>query len=33
MKKHAIDLAYALTLPPEKAVAYFRRKGRRVSFD
>ncbi len=33
MKKDAIDLAYALTLPPEKAVAYFRRKGRRVSFD
>lgn len=33
MKKDAIDLAYALTLPPEKAVAWFRRKGRRVSFD
>lgn len=33
MKKDAIDLTYALTLPPEKAVAYFRRKGRRVSFD
>lgn len=31
--KTPIDLAYALTLPPEKAVAYFRRKGRRVSFD
>lgn len=33
MKKDAIDLAYALILPPEKAVAWFRRKGRRVSFD
>ena len=33
MKKDAIDLASALTLPPEKAVAWFRRKGRRVSFD
>lgn len=28
-----IDLAYVLGLPPEKAVAYFRRKGRRVSGD
>jgi len=25
VKKDAIDLTYALTLPPEKAVAYFRR--------
>jgi len=33
VKKKPIDLAYVLTLPPEKAVAYFRRKGRRVSFD
>ena len=33
MKTDAVDLAYALTLPPEKAVAYYRRKGRRVSFD
>ena len=31
--KTPVDLAYALTLPPEKAVAWFRRKGRRVSFD
>lgn len=31
--KTPIDLAYVLTLPPEKAVAWFRRKGRRVSFD
>ena len=31
--KTPVDLAYALTLPPEKAVAYYRRKGRRVSFD
>lgn len=28
-----IDLGYAFNLPPEKAVAYFRSKGRRVSFD
>ena len=28
-----IDLSYAITLPPEKAIAYFRRKGRRISFD
>lgn len=33
MKKKPIDLAYVLTLPPEKAVTYFRHKGRRVSFD
>lgn len=31
--KTPVDLTYALTLPPEKAVAYYRRKGRRVSFD
>ena len=30
MTQQKIDLAYALTLPPEKAVAYFRSKGRRV---
>lgn len=33
MTQRKIDLAYALTLPPEKAVAYFRSKGRRVSLD
>lgn len=33
MTQQKIDLAYALTLPPEKAVAYFRSKGRRVSLD
>ena len=33
MPDNNIDLGYAFNLPPEKAVAYFRRKGRRVSFD
>ena len=33
MPDNSIDLGYAFNLPPEKAVAYFRSKGRRVSFD
>lgn len=33
MAESGIDLAFAVDLPPEKAIAYFRAKGRRVSFD